>query len=44
MFEQLFQKAFIITRHKTAPYATERERYLEHCAKQGFALHKPCPY
>jgi integrase/recombinase XerD len=37
MFEQLFQKAFTITRHKTAPYAPERERYLEHCAKQGYA-------
>jgi hypothetical protein len=37
MFERLFQKAFTITRHKTAPYAPERERYLEHCAKQGYS-------
>lgn len=37
MFEQLFQKAFTVTRHKTAPYAPERERYLEHCAQQGYS-------
>ena len=37
MFEQLFQRALTIARHKTAPYALERERYLEHYAKQGYS-------
>lgn len=37
MFEQLFQRAFTIARHKTAPYAVEREGYLEHHAKQGYS-------
>ena len=37
MFERLFQKAFTITRHNTAPYAPERERYLENCAEQGYS-------
>ncbi len=37
MFDQLYQMTFTLTRHKTAPYAPERERYLEHCAKQGYS-------
>jgi integrase/recombinase XerD len=37
MFEQLFQRACTIARHKIAPCAVERERYLEHYAKQGYS-------
>jgi site-specific recombinase XerD len=36
MFEKLFTKPSAIARHKTAPYAEERERYLSHCAEKGY--------
>jgi hypothetical protein len=37
MFDQLFQRASTITRHETAPYAVERERFLVHLAAQGYS-------
>lgn len=36
MFEQLFKRPSVVHRHKSAPYAEERERYLIHCAEQGY--------
>jgi integrase/recombinase XerD len=36
MFEQLFGKLSAVVHHKAAPYAAERERFLEHCARQGY--------
>lgn len=36
MFDQLFQTEFAVTRHKTAPYSVERQRFLEHLAEQGY--------
>jgi integrase/recombinase XerD len=35
MFDQLFQQPSVIARHRNAPYADERERYLAHCARRG---------
>lgn len=35
MFDKLFQRQSIIARHRSAPYASERERYLLHCARRG---------
>ncbi len=37
MFEKLFKLPSVLTRHKSAPYAEERKRYLSHCAQQGYA-------
>jgi len=37
MFEELFGKASDVVFHKIAPYAVERQRFLEHCREQGFA-------
>ncbi len=37
MFEHLFTYARVLARHRAAPAATERERYLQHCAEQGMA-------
>jgi site-specific recombinase XerD len=37
MFDQLFGKLSAVVHHKAAPYAAERERFLEHCARQGYA-------
>lgn len=37
MFEELFGKAAFVVVHKVAPYAVERQRFLEHCREQGFA-------
>lgn len=37
MFEKLFKLPAVIARHKSAPYAKERQRYLLHCYKQGYA-------
>ena len=37
MFEELFKRPSVLARHKSAPYAQERERYLSHCAQQGYA-------
>ena len=31
MFEKLFVKTSDLVFHKIAPYAVERERFLEHC-------------
>ena len=36
MFEKLFGKASDIVYH-IAPYAVERQQFLEHCREQGFA-------
>jgi hypothetical protein len=38
MFEQLFKSDPIIARHKAAPYAAERERYLKCLADQGYRI------
>jgi hypothetical protein len=38
MFEELFQRPFVIYRHEHAPYREERERYLRHCKDQGYTL------
>ncbi len=35
MFEQLFKKASVIARHRSAPYVDERARYLAHRAQLG---------
>jgi hypothetical protein len=36
MFEELFRKAAFVVVHKIAPYAVERQQFLEHCREQGF--------
>ena len=36
MFDQLFGKLSAVVHHKAAPYAAERERFLEHCAQRGY--------
>lgn len=36
MFEKLFKSPAALTRHRNAPYAEERERYLMHCAQEGY--------
>jgi site-specific recombinase XerD len=37
MFESLYRRPFDIARHRAAPYAEERERYLAYCHQQGYA-------
>lgn len=37
MFEKLFGKVSDVVHHTIAPYAVERQRFLEHCREQGFA-------
>jgi integrase/recombinase XerD len=37
MFDQLFEKLSAVVHHRAAPYAAERERFLEHCAQQGYS-------
>jgi hypothetical protein len=37
MFEHLFSHPSVVARHKAAPYADERARYLTDCAHQGSA-------
>jgi hypothetical protein len=37
MFEKLFVKTPDLVFHTIAPYAVERERFLEHCRKEGFS-------
>jgi integrase/recombinase XerD len=37
MFEHLFSHSSVVARHRTGPYAAERERYLTYCAQQGYA-------
>ena len=37
MFEKLFVKTSDFVFHKIAPYAVERERFLEHCCEEGFS-------
>lgn len=37
MFEQLFGKLSAVVHHRAAPYVAERERFLEHCAQQGYS-------
>ena len=37
MFDKLFGKASDVVYHTIAPYAVERQRFLEHCREQGFA-------
>jgi integrase/recombinase XerD len=36
MFDQLFGKLSVVVHHRAAPYAAERERFLEQCARQGY--------
>lgn len=36
MLEELFSRSSALARHKEAPYLEERERYLEHCAREGY--------
>jgi integrase/recombinase XerD len=35
MFNQLFNRSSTIARHLTAPFAEERTRYLDYCARRG---------
>ena len=35
MFQQLFSSESACRRHGDAPFADERERYLQHCAEDG---------
>jgi len=35
MFEKLFVKTSDFVFHTIAPYAVERERFLEHCGEEG---------
>ncbi len=37
MFDQLFKCSKAIARHKVAPYAEERIRYLTYCQQRGDA-------
>jgi site-specific recombinase XerD len=37
MFEQLFSKPSAVIHHRAAPYATERERFLDECARRGYS-------
>jgi site-specific recombinase XerD len=37
MFETIFVRPKTIARHRNGPLAAERERYLRHCEKQGYA-------
>lgn len=37
MFEKLFVKTSDLVFHKIAPFAVERERFLEHCCEEGFS-------
>ena len=37
MFEKLFVRPTVLTRHQQAPYAQERATYLAHCAQEGYA-------
>lgn len=37
MFEKLFDKVSAVVHHKAAPFTVERERFLAHCAQQGFS-------
>jgi integrase/recombinase XerD len=37
MFENLFVKTSDLVFHTIAPYAAERERFLEHCGEEGFS-------
>ena len=36
MFEKLFNGSEVIDRHERAPCREERERYLEHCEREGY--------
>ena len=36
MFDHFFGKLSAVVHHKAAPYAAERERFLEHCIQQGY--------
>jgi integrase/recombinase XerD len=38
MFEALYDRKADVARHRAAPLAAERERYLLHCAEQGAAF------
>jgi site-specific recombinase XerD len=38
VFDQLFQEARALARHRDGPLAEDRRRYLIHCAEQGMAL------
>ena len=38
MFQQLFSSESACRRHGDAPFADERERYLQHCAEEGAML------
>jgi len=38
MFTDLFTYPAILARHRAAPCAESRERFLEHCAEQGYCL------
>jgi integrase/recombinase XerD len=40
MFEKLFKRASLVSLHKSAPYANERERFLEHCEREGYRYKK----
>ena len=37
MFETLFQYPAVVARHRNGPFAEARQRFLKHCASQGFA-------
>ena len=37
MFEKLFVKTSDLVFHKIAPFAVERERFLEYCCEEGFS-------
>lgn len=37
MFEALFSRREVLSRHRQGPLAQARERYLLHCVKQGYA-------
>lgn len=36
MFTALYTRPAVLARHRTAPCAESRERFLEHCAEQGY--------
>ncbi len=38
MFDKLFKRPSVLSRHENAPCKAERENYLRHCEQQGYAF------
>ena len=44
MFETLFKYPRVLARHREGPVADARERFLTHCAEQGWRVRAPATY